>query len=122
MAVDPYRLAFLRGVLAALASNGQVVHYEEVRRLCRLNKEQMGEYLGEARARLVEAGQPDFCAVVVREDGLPGAGWQQALDHVDPATWSRGLAAAHRFWRDRRLQDNGEITQNHGQLPVEPGL
>lgn len=48
----------------AFASNGQTVHYDEIRRLCRLSQEQLGAYLEEARRAMVDAGQPDFCSIV----------------------------------------------------------
>ena len=76
--LDEGRVRFLRGVLAALASTGQVVTYDEIRRLCRLSQEQCGEYLGEARNRMLAASQPDFCAVVVNSSGSPGEGWGDA--------------------------------------------
>lgn len=114
--IDPNRLAFLKGVLAALASSGQVVHYDEIRRLCRLNQELLGAYLGMAREHLVAEGQPDYCAIVVRSEGTPGEGWG-GLD-----AWAKSLRDTHKFWRDRRFLDNQEFEDEHGSLPIEPGL
>lgn len=114
--IDPNRLTFMQGVLAALASTGQVIHYDELRRLCRLSREQVGEYLGEARRELIAAGQPDFCAVVVNDGGWPGDGWG------DLASWPKHLRDAHNFWRDRRTFDNGDFQERHGALPAVPGL
>lgn len=71
--LDGERLWFLRGVAAALASSGQVVHYDEIPRLCRLSREQAGSYLGAARAGQRQE-EPDFCANVVNEGGWHGTG------------------------------------------------
>src|SRR2546428_647687 len=48
MKVDSEKVVFLRGLLVAFASNGQL-NYDEMRRLCRLNDEQMGSYLDATR-------------------------------------------------------------------------
>lgn len=122
MSVDENRLAFLKGVLAATAGSGQLVTYSQLRRLCRLNMEQLGEYLGVARRRLIDAGQPDFCAIVVGDDGTPGAGWYNSHAGSTEVGWAREVQRAHVFWRDRRLLDNGEFEAEHGALPAEPGL
>ncbi len=122
MVIDEHRVAFLRGVLAALASTGQVVHYNEVRRLCRLAQEQLGTYLGEARQLSVEAGQPDFCAIVVKDAGWPGDGFAHPAPKTDAVAWAKALREAHTFWRDRRLMDNDEFSAKHGGLPAVPGL
>jgi hypothetical protein len=114
--IDPNRLAFLQGVLAAFASSGAVVHYDEIRRLCRFSQEQLGEYLGQARVPLVDAGQPDFCAIVVNDGGWPGDGWGK------PDAWPAALRLAHRFWRDRRRMDNTAFEAEHGAVPAIPGL
>ncbi|MEZ4447552.1 MAG: hypothetical protein R3B72_51220 [Polyangiaceae bacterium] len=114
--MDQMRVQFMKGVLAALASTGQVVTYDEIRRLCRLAQEQCGEYLGEARKAMVGAGQPDFCAVVVGASGTPGSGWGSADE------WAQALRQAHEFWSDRRRMDNAEFRDKYGALPVEPGL
>ena len=120
--LDPNRVIFLRGVLAALASSGQVVHYNEIRRLCRFKQEQLGEYLDAARSGLAEAGQPDFCAIVVNDSGLPGEGWAGDGDGVDSRTWAEELRKVHRFWRDRRAMDNGDFVRPDRALPLFPGL
>ena len=119
--VDPNRLAFLRGVLATLASNGQVVHYDEIRRLCRLNHEQLGAYLGAARGPVLASDQPDFCATVVNNEGWSGSGWSQGAAGTDPREWAKALRRAHEFWRDRRRMDNTEFEAKHGALPAVPG-
>lgn len=98
------------------ASTGQVIHYDELRRLCRLSREEVGEYLREARRELIAAGQPDFCAVVVNDGGWPGEGWG------DLTSWPKHLRDAHNFWRDRRSLDNGAFQETHGALPALPGL
>jgi hypothetical protein len=120
--LDENRVIFLRGVLAALASSGQLVHYDEIRRLCRLNQEQVGEYLDSARSSLLAAGQPDFCAIVVNDGGWPGDGWAKDGEGTNPREWARELREVHRFWKDRRAMDNGPFSNAHTQLPVVPGL
>ena len=106
---------FLRGLLVGLASSGQVVHYDEMRRLCRMNDTQLGTYLGEARKGL-PSNEPDFCAVVVNDSGTSGPGWGNAKD------WAEALRAAHRWWRDRRFMDNTAFETAHGELPLFPGV
>lgn len=120
--VDPNRLAFLQGMLAAFASNGQTVHYNEVRRLCRLNQEQLGTYLGAARQKMLAEGQPDFCSIVVRDSGWPGDGWADGLQGTDPREWARALRQAQIYWSDRRRLDNPKFEEKHSVLPEVPGL
>ena len=122
MKLDENRVAFLRGLLAAFASNGQTVHYDEIRRLCRLSQEQLGAYLEEARRAMVDAGQPDFCSIVVRKAGWPGDAWATGPHGTDPREWARALRLGHEYWRDRRQLDNTEFRQKHGELPKVPGL
>jgi hypothetical protein len=95
--IDEHRLAFLRGVLAALASTGQVVHYDEIRHLCRLNQEQLGTYLGAARQPLVDAGQPDFNAIVVKEEGWPGDGFAKGHTEDRPGDLGEGAKTSTRI-------------------------
>jgi hypothetical protein len=114
-AIDDERLWFLRGILAALASSGQVVHYDEIRRLTRLSQEQVGEFLGAARAAQ-RPGDPDFCAIVVNEGGWPGQGFGP-LDE-----WPAQLRDAHNYWRARRELDNADFRKAWGHLPSLPGL
>jgi len=121
MALDQNRVIFLRGVLAAFASNGQVVHYNEIRRLCRFSQEQLGEYLEAARKPLVDGGQPDFNAIVVNDQGWPGDGWIGPAP-TDPKTWAKALRATHIFWRDRKQMDSAEFESIHGKPPAVPGL
>lgn len=121
--IDLHRLAFLRGVLAAFASTGQTVTYDEIRRLCRFNDEQLGTYLGQARRPLTKAEQPDFCAVVIGDTtGWPGPRWSDNVDGTDPAEWAQELRRAHRFWKDRRNLDNPAFRKKWGKLPTIPGL
>lgn len=120
--LDQNRVTFLRGVLAAFASNGQVVHYNEIRRLCRLTQEQLGVYLDAARSQLVSEGQPDFCAIVVNEGGWPGDGWAKGDKGTDSTEWAKELRRVHRFWQNRRALDNAAFAAEHGQLPATPGL
>ena len=112
---DSDKVQFLRGLLAAFASNGQLVTYDEIRRLCRLSDEQLGEYLGAARDGR-GPDEPDFCAVVVQTAGKPGRRWGE------PAAWAAEVQRAHRFWSDRRRLDNSEFEQAYGGLPTMPGL
>lgn len=114
--IDDRRLWFLRGVLAAFASNRQTVTYDEIRRLCRFNDEQLGTYLDHAREPLHEAGQPDYCAIVVKTSGVPGELWGNASEAP------REALQAHQFWQDRRALDNKEFEARHGSLPALPGL
>lgn len=115
MNIDNERVVFLRGLLVAFASNGQLVNYDDVRRLCRLSDEQMGTYLNHARKGLAE-GEPDFCAIVVKTKGQPGEGWGE------PAAWAEQVQKSHRFWVDRRRLDNSEFEKLYGHLPAIPGL
>jgi hypothetical protein len=121
MALDQNRIVFLRGVLAAFASNWQVVHYNEIRRLCRFSQEQLGEYLDAARQPLVQAGLPDFNVIVVNDQGWPGDGWTSP-GPTDPKVWAQNLRATHIYWRDRKQMDNTEFEQEHGMVPPVPGL
>jgi len=111
--MDEEKKWFLRGLLAAFASNGQIVHYDEIRRLARLKREQLGEYLDQARKDLRKE-EPDFCSVVVADTGFPGSGWGS---HDD---WPGSLREAHRYWRDRRLLDNDDFKNKWGKLPTFP--
>ena len=120
--IDEHRVAFLRGVLAAFASCGMVVDYDEIRRLCRLNQEMLGTYLGEARKLSKAKNQPDFCSVVVKEAGWPGDGFADATGKTDPVAWAKELRDAHEYWRDRRLLDNDDFRAKHGDVPEVPGL
>jgi len=113
--IDDERIWFLRGALAALASTGQVVHYNEIRRLCRFAQEQLGTALGAAREGL-SPDEPDFCAIVVNDGGWPGTGFGQL------ERWPADLRKAHSFWRDRRQMDNTEFQQGGRSLPTFPGL
>lgn len=117
MTIDPIKVSFLRGLLVAFSSNGQLVNYDEIRRLCRLNDEQVGAYLDEARKGLAQNdGEPDFCAIVVKTAGKPGRGWG------DAASWASEVQAAHRFWADRKRMDNAAFEDTYKRLPAIPGL
>lgn len=115
-AIDERKLFFLRGVLAALASNGQLVHYDEVRRLCRLNKQMMARYLGAAR-KPQHSDEPDFCSIVVNSSGEPGDGWWRD----DVAAWAAEARRAHVYWASRRRLDNPQFRAKHKRLPTLPG-
>ena len=115
MKVDENKLWFLRGVLVATCSNRQTITYDEVRRLCRLNDEQLGTYLGKAREILNE-DEPDYCAVVVRTSGVPGEGWG------NPDEGPAESVKAHQYWQDRRHLDNKDFKEIYGSLPTVPGL
>jgi len=121
MALHQNRVIFLRGVLAAFASNGQVVHYNEIRRLCRFSQEQLGEYWEAARKPLVDGGQPDFNAIVVSDQGWPVDGWTSPRP-TDPKTWAKTLRATPILWRDRKQMANAEFESIHGRAPAVPGL
>ena len=115
MKINSEKVAFLRGLLAAFASNGQLVNYDEVRRLCRLNDEQMGAHLGRARQSRAD-NEPDFCSFVVKTKGKPGEKWG------DEAEWAREVQRAYRFWADRKNLDNDGFKKRYGILPTYPGL
>jgi hypothetical protein len=115
MKIDDNRLWFLRGVLAATASNRQTITYDEVRRLCRFNDEQLGTYLGKAREILAE-DEPDFCALVVNTRGVPGELWG------DPENGPTEAIRAQQYWQDRRNMDNRLFKERYGSLPSVPGL
>jgi hypothetical protein len=84
--------------------------------------EQVGSYLGEARRRTLAAGQPDFCAVVVGDDGTPGTGWFDPHTGASNTSWATEVQRVHAFWRDRKFLDNTAFESTHGDLPAEPGL
>jgi hypothetical protein len=83
VATDENRVAFLRGVLAALASTGQVVHYKEIRRLCRFSQEQLGTYLGEARKPLSSGRATGFLLDRRKGRGLAGRWFRPASRRAD---------------------------------------
>jgi hypothetical protein len=114
--MDPNRIWFLRGLLAAFASDAKAIDYEEIRRLGRFNKEQLGEYLNAARQGLRD-NEPDFCSIVVgRVSEEVGHNWGD----VPNAPAAR--EAAFRYWHDRRQLDNQPFTAQYGALPMFPGL
>ena len=115
MKVDNNKLWFLRGVLVATASNRQTITYDELRRLCRLNDEQLGTYLGKAR-QILNENEPDYCSVVVKTTGMPGEGWGDQEEGPTEAI------KAHQFWQDRRHLDNKRFEDIYGFLPRVPGL
>jgi len=84
--------------------------------------EQVGAYLGEARRRVLLAGQPDFCAIVVGDDGTPGSGWFDPHVGATSLSWAAEVQRVHTFWRDRKSLDNTAFEAAHGKLPAEPGL
>lgn len=106
---------FLRGLLAAFASNRQTVTYDEMRRLCRLNDELLIKYLDEAREGLGQ-GEPDYCSIVVKTTAVTGAGWGNPSD--SPAS----ALKTHQYWSDRRSLDNPAFQKKYSQLPTYPGL
>ena len=115
MKVDNNKLWFLRGVLVATCSNRQSITYDELRRLCRLNDEQLGTYLGRA-SEILGKDEPDYCSVVVKTTGVPGAGWG------NPEEAPAEAIEAHQYWQDRRNLDNDEFEETYGSLPTVPGL
>jgi len=105
---------FLRGILVALAVVGHELTYDQIRRIMRLSDRQVGAYLGEARS-ILQPGEPDFCASVVKSLGTPGAGWGNV------AQWASELLKVRSFWRDRAEKDNGDFTNLYQSLPSVPG-
>jgi len=115
MKVDSNKLWFIRGVLVATCANRQTITYDELRRLCRLNDEQLGTYLGKAR-KILSKDEPDYCSVVVKTTGVPGESWGNQEE--GPAA----AIKAHQYWQDRRNLDNKEFEKAYGSLPTIPGL
>jgi hypothetical protein len=113
--IDDRRLWFLRGVLATTASNRQTITCDEIRRLCRLNDEQLGIYLGKAR-EILEATEPDYCSIVVKTTGKPGEEWG------DPEEGPSEAIRAQQYWQDRRFLDNKPFEEKYKSLPSVPGL
>lgn len=115
MTINDDKVQFLRGVLIAHASMGATITYEELRRLTRLNLEQLGAYLGAARS-VLQTGEPDFCAVAIKNAGQPGTGF----GHLSAAEWEAELEKVFKYWKDRRANNNGPFAQLHGSLPSVP--
>jgi hypothetical protein len=113
MKVAKSKVLFLRGVLAMAAATRQVLDCEHVRRLCRLNKAQVGSALGQARKSL-RADEPDFCAVVVNDSGEPGPGFGNTDD------WARELRRVHDYWHNRIQVNNAGFVKKYGQTPSVP--
>jgi len=109
------KVDIVRGLLIAFASNGQIVDYDQIRRLARLHPTDVGEYLDEARKGL-NVGEPDFCAIVVNEDGVPGTGWGNT------AHAAQEIVESHKYWHDRRFMNNVAFEKKYGALPEIPGL
>ena len=110
--IESERLWFLRGVMAALASSGQVADFAEIRRLCRFTAEQARAYL-RAAGRGQYEDEPDFRDIVLDEGGCPREG-------VDPRRWSARLHEAQRYWRDRRNLDDDGFRREWGDTPTFP--
>jgi hypothetical protein len=111
--LEPERVAFLQGLLVALASCGQIIDYEELRKLSRCPQEHFTAYLEAARAPLQESRQPDVCAIVITGAGLP-AGFR------DLEVWEDELEQVHTYWVDVRNLTPEEFTAAHGSLPALP--
>ena len=115
MTVSTYeKTLFILGVLIATASKGDTITYDEVRRLSRLSDRQLGTYLGMVR-QLLQKGEPDLCAVVVKDIGTPGIGWGNLVN------WQNELRMVHSYWMDRRALDNTPFATKHGDVPSVPG-
>ena len=110
--IEVQLLWFIRGVMAALASSGQVVDCEEIARLCRLSREQVRAYL-RAAGRGQYEDEPDFSDIVLSEGGSPREG-------MDPREWSARLHDAQRYWRDRRSLDDESFKREWGDTPTFP--
>jgi hypothetical protein len=115
MTINQDKVQFLRGVLVAHASMGSTITYEELRRLARLTLEQLGDYLNEARS-VLQAGEPDFCAVAIKNSGQPGTGF----GHLTAVQWEAELKKVFQYWKDRRSSNNGPFASIHGALPSVP--
>ena len=94
---------------------GATITYEELRRLTRLNLEQLGTYLGEARS-VLQSGEPDFCAVAIKNAGQPGTGF----GHLSATEWEAELQRVFHYWKDRRSNNNDPFVNIHGALPSVP--
>src|SRR6266568_336649 len=111
--IDPQRLWFLRGVLAALASSGEVVPHDEIRRLCNLDVAQAAAALKAARAGQYE-DEPDFRVIVVND-----AGWSGEASGP-PEAWPAMLRDAQGYWRDRRNMEDDAFRREWGHTPTFP--
>ena len=111
--IDPQRLWFLRGVLAALASSGQVVPRDEICRLCDLDEAQTAAALDAARAGQYE-DEPDFRVIVVND-----AGWSGGASGL-PEGWLARLRDAQGYWRDRRNMEDNAFRKEWGHTPTFP--
>lgn len=115
MQIDQERVQFIRGILVSLASCGQTITYEELRRLSRLSMEMVGTYLGEARS-VLRSDEPDFCAVVIGRDGQPGHGF----GHLTADTFLAEQQRVFRYWKERRALDNEPFAKKYGDRPSIP--
>jgi hypothetical protein len=106
------RVFFLRGILAALASGRSTIEYNELRRLCGLNKQQVGTYLKAVRAT-GKRGEPDLSALAVsRTTGMPSRDWG------DLREWPKEKKRVFTYWTDRRLLNKAPFRGKHGVLPA----
>jgi len=108
------KIWFIRGVIIAFAVCNRTLTYDQLRRICRLCDRQLGSFLGKARTGLAPS-EPDFCVVVQKTMGAPGAGWG------NPKTWAIELQRAYDYWRDRSLMDNTDFVAKYGSIPSVPG-
>jgi hypothetical protein len=72
------------------------------------------QHLAEACRELADAGQADFCAVVVNDGQWLGVNW------ADLASWPEQLRDARSFWGDRRRLENDGFVERHGARPAAP--
>jgi hypothetical protein len=112
MRVSKNRVLFLRGILAGLASVKGTIEYNEVRRLCGLNKQQVGRYLKAARA-MGSKDEPDLSALVVgRTTAMPSREWG------DLKQWPRERRRVFKYWTDRRRLNKEPFRRAHGVMPA----
>lgn len=109
------KVELVKGLLIAFSSSGQIVDYDQIRRLARLHPTHVGKYLDAARKEL-RKDEPDFCAIVVNDEGVPGPGWGDTPDAA------REIVDSHDYWRDRRFMNNDAFEAKYGALPEIPGL
>jgi hypothetical protein len=111
--LDPERVSFLQGLLVGLASAGQIIDFEELRKLCGCSQPEFIPLLEAARAPMRAAGQPDCSAIVISSSGLP-AGFR------DLELWDEELMRAHHYCMDLRNLTEDEFEAAHGARPAVP--
>jgi hypothetical protein len=112
MRVRDGRVVFLRGLLAGLASGRRTIKYNDMRRLCGLNKQQVGAYLKAVRA-MGKKNEPDLSALVVSGNtGMPTRDWG------DLKQWPAEKKRVFAYWTDRRRLNKDSFVSKHAVLPA----